>query len=118
MKKKNTHCPNAFPRNPEYRVNLAFRNPSKDLPTKTPDRSDSATSSQLDCSDLFPAVNCMTIFSWNKNEKIAAESWRVCNGNFSYNGMNGCLTAATSFSNIWESVLREMSYMWGSVKFS
>jgi len=51
----------------------------------------------------------MTIFSWNKNEKIAAESWKVCDGNFSYNGINGFLTARTSFSNIWESAAREMS---------
>lgn len=82
----------------------------------TPDKIDSATPSQFDCRALLPAVKCITSFSWNRNEKIAAESWKVWNGNFSYNGMNGSLTAVTSFPKICESVVREVSYAQKFVK--
>ena len=104
-----THYRSAFLRNPEHHINPVPCDLSGDSLTKTPDSSDSATSSQLDCNTLFPAVKCISIFSWNKNEKIAAESWKACKGNFSYNGINGSLTAATSFSNIWEPEPREIS---------
>ena len=111
-----THHRNASPRNPEHGISETSHDTNWDLHTKTPDKSDSATPSQLDCKDLFPAVNWKTILSWNKNENIAAASWNACNGNFSYNGTNGALTATRSFPKIWESALRDVSCVSISVR--